>query len=77
MGASVARMQWKSRDELYREKWESFINFNIGRWKGRSMHISPITGEYIKPYSTEHVVDVMKLVEGAQVCALSQPPLHP
>jgi len=60
------RMQWGSAEELIQEKWASFKNYNMGRWKGRALHISPETGEYIKPFSTQHVADVMQLVEGAQ-----------
>ena len=45
--------------DLYQPCWKSFINFNEGTWKGKALHISPDSGEYIHPYVTsEYTVDV-------------------
>jgi hypothetical protein len=59
-------MQWNT-EELYQDKWESFATYNLGRWKGRALHISPETGDYVKPYAKDHTVDIKQMVEGALV----------
>jgi len=69
------RMQWREEPERWRDEpermpfqkqWENFQGYNMGRWKGRALHLSPETGEYVEPYLTETTVDVMPMDEGVQ-----------
>jgi len=59
--------QWGGEDnQKGQEEWRSFSAYNMGRWKGRVLHLSPETGQYVSPFSVSHLVDVMALGEGAQ-----------
>ncbi len=59
-------MQWMDSDELAQPQWSSFKAYNMGRWKGRALHLSPETGDYVQPFTNDYVLDVMELEEGAQ-----------
>ena len=63
---SSVKMQWMDSDELSQPQWSAFKAYNMGRWKGRSLHLSPETGDYIPPFSNDYVLDVFELEEGAQ-----------
>ena len=60
------RMQWMDSDELSQPQWSAFKAYNMGRWKGRTLHLSPETRDYIAPFSNDYVLDVFELEEGAQ-----------
>ncbi|EKX50683.1 hypothetical protein GUITHDRAFT_103276 [Guillardia theta CCMP2712] len=61
-------MQWRESEERlpFQSEWEAFKNYNLGRWMGRALHISPQTGDYVPPFVTEHSIDVVQLEEGQQ-----------
>jgi hypothetical protein len=59
-------MQWMDSDELSQPQWSAFKAYNMGRWRGRALHISPETGDYLPPCSNDYVVDVVELEEGGQ-----------
>jgi hypothetical protein len=63
---SALRMQWMDSDELSQPQWSAFKAYNMGRWKGRCLHLSPETGDYIPPFSNDYVLDIIELEEGAQ-----------
>jgi hypothetical protein len=62
----AVRMQWMDSDELAQPQWSAFKAYNMGRWKGRALHLSPETGDYIQPFTNDYVLDVVELEEGAQ-----------
>jgi len=66
--APALKMQWKEGAEQlpFQPKWEAFQAYNMGRWKGKSLHISPFTGDYIEPFSSDHVLDIVELEDGVQ-----------
>ena len=66
--SSVLRMQWRDEPERlpFQKQWEAFQAYNMGRWKGRALHLNPETGEYVEPYISEMTVDVMPMDEGVQ-----------
>ena len=60
--------QWKEDEPIKgEEQWNSFSVYNMGRWKGRALHLSPQDGQYIAPFSTDTLVDVMRMGDGVQV----------
>mmetsp|Transcript_16380 Transcript_16380/g.41340 ORF Transcript_16380/g.41340 Transcript_16380/m.41340 type:complete len:432 (+) Transcript_16380:115-1410(+) len=66
-GSARMAMQWKDAgDDPADERWKSFSVYNFGRWKGRTLHISPETGEYIAPFSKDHLVDVLDMDKGVR-----------
>lgn len=68
LGGLSMQKQWGGEDnQKGQEEWRSFSAYNMGRWKGRVLHLSPETGQYVSPFSVSHLVDVMALGEGAQV----------
>ena len=68
--ASVLRMQRQWNDEPerlpFQKQWEAFTAYNLGRWKGRALHLNPATGEYMEPYVTEFTLDVNPMEAGIQ-----------
>ena len=61
-------MQWREEPERlpFQKQWEAFQAYNMGRWKGRALHLDPETGEYVEPFISEMTVDVMPMEEGVQ-----------
>jgi hypothetical protein len=71
-GARTSRLrmqlQWRDDPERlpFQKQWEAFQAYNLGRWKGRALHLNPETGEYMEPFLTEATVDVILMDEGVQ-----------
>ena len=62
------QVQWSDEPERlpFQKQWESFSTYNLGRWKGKALHLDPVTGEYIEPFLVNTMVDVMPMDVGVQ-----------
>jgi len=40
-------------------QWGSFLEYNVGRWSGRALHIAAESGEYVEPYIRDYELTVV------------------
>lgn len=55
-GGSASRLSM----QMEHPQWPQFVNYNLGKWSGRALHISADNGEYMEPFVKDYTCDVVE-----------------
>jgi hypothetical protein len=57
-GGRAASTPLKLSMQMEHPQWPQFVDYNLGKWSGRALHISAENGEYTEPYVKSYSAEV-------------------